>query len=268
MSESAPGSRTIGAVETTLAILEEVRTREGAQVSELADALDVSKSSVHHHLSTLKKQNFVTKRDGSYHLGSGLLIYGGTARTTQEIFEAKRRNVDQIAHETGETVRLVVENSGHGLTLYQSVGDSVTDPYTHVGMLEPLHSTAAGKAFLSALPVEEVDVILRERNLTKFTSNTITVTEELHEELQKIRSRGVAFDEGEQFPDIRCVATTVESDGGNLLGSISISAPADRMPDDRFRERLPRLLRDSAESIEQLSEYQFRHQLPCISRTL
>lgn len=268
MSESGTESRTIGAVETTLAILEEIRARNGAQVSELAEALDISKSSAHHHLSTLKKQNFVAKRDGMYHLGSYLLTYGGTARMNEEIFETNRRSVDRLASKTGETVRLVVENSGHGLTVYQGVGDKVDDPYTHVGMLEPLHSTAAGKAFLSALPLEEVETIVEGRDLTEVTSNTITVTDELFRKLREIRSRGVAFDEGEQFPDVRCVATTVESEEGELLGSISISAPADRMPDDRFYERLPDLLRDSAEPIKQIGEYQFRHRIPSISRTL
>ena len=268
MSTKKGGSRTIKSVETSFAVLEEIRRRNGAGVTELANALGLSKSAVHHHVTTLEQQNFLTKIDGQYRLGLRFLTFGGHARKKEEIFESGKDDVDKLAGKTGETARLIVENSGYGLTLYQSTGKNVKNPRTHLGMMEHLHSTAAGKAFLAALPPEEVDTIIGKQDLKQFTEKTIVKRESLHRELDQIRTDGLAFDDGEQFDGVRCIATTVTANSNGLLGAISVSAPTERMADRRFREELPDVLRDVAEAIERVDDYRFRHELPCISRTL
>lgn len=261
-------SRTVSAVDTTCAIIEEIRKRDGAGVTELADALDLSKSAVHHHLATLENQNFLRKHDGQYRIGLRFLAYGGHARTNEDVFETGKETIDRLTEDTGETARIVVENAGYGLTIYQRAGDAVEDHPTHVGMIEYLHSTAAGKAFLAALPDEEADTILSEHGLPAMTPNTITDRTELERELDEIKQNGIAFDDGEQFEEIRCVASTFTTDDGDLLGAVSVSGPVDRIPESRFRDELPRAVRAAVAEVEPVDDYRFRHEVPCIARTL
>lgn len=261
-------SRTIKSVETTFELLEVVLERNGAGVTELADALGMNKSTVHHHLATLEKHHFVTNDDGEYRLGLGALVYGGHARHEEDIFQAAKSDVDELARLTDETARLIVEHAGYGLTMYQSTGENVTETPTHLGTMEHLHSTAAGKAFLAALPEDEVDSILEERELTGFTSNTIRDRGRLTRELDQVRSDGVAFDDREQFEDVRCVATTFTGESGELLGAISVSAPRKRMEDARFERELPRQMKRVCELVHRVDDYEFRNKIPCISRTL
>jgi len=103
------------------------------------------------------------------------------------------KDVDELARLTDETARLVVEHAGYGLTMYQSTGQNVTETSTHLGTMEHLHSTAAGKAFLAALPEAEVDAIIDERRRTGFTPNTIRDRDQPGEELGRVRADGVAF---------------------------------------------------------------------------
>lgn len=268
METQHTSSRTIQSVDTTFSLLEAVLDRDGAGVTELADALDMNKSTVHHHLATLEKHHFVTNDGGTYRLGLGFLVYGGHARQDQDAFEAVERDVDTLARKTSETARIVVEHAGYGLTLYQSTGENVTDPATHLGTIEHLHSTAAGKAFLAALPTEEVDSIVEERGLTGFTPNTITDRDELADELAAVRDDGVAFDDCEQVADTRCVATTFTDDSGTLVGAVSVSAPRERMGEARFRHELPRQVKTVCEGVHRVDDYEFRSKIPCISRTL
>ncbi|RJT01485.1 IclR family transcriptional regulator [Halococcus sp. IIIV-5B] len=267
MPTSNNTSRTVKAVDTSFEILEEVLHRDGAGVTELADALSLSKGTVHHHLASLEKQYFVSNREGQYTLGLGALVYGGHAQSKDAVFTAGKQDVDKLARITNETARLIVEHAGYGLTLYQSVGQKVDNPRTHIGTMEQLHSTAAGKAFLAALPVPDVNDIVDERGLEGFTSNTIQDRDELIAELEQIRSDGIAFDDCEQFDDIRCIATTFTTEDSGLLGAISISAPAERMGETRFRQELPRRMKNLCEVIEQVDHYQFQSRVPCISRT-
>ncbi|MFC6616280.1 IclR family transcriptional regulator [Halopenitus salinus] len=268
MSTENEGPRTIKSVETAFDVLEVIHTHGQIGVTEIANALDISKSAAHHHVTTLAQRNFLAKIDGQYRLGVRFLTYGGRARKCEDVFEMGRADVDELAHKTGETVRLIVENSGYGLTLYQSLGENVTEPHTHMGMMEYLHSTAAGKAFLAALPQAEAEAIIDERGLERLTTNTITSPDELYKELERIRSRGISFDNEEQFEGVRCIATTLIGESDDLLGAVSISAPTERMSHHRFRSELPRQLQSVTEEINRVEEYRFRHELPCISRTL
>lgn len=261
-------SRTIDAVDTSFEVLEAILERNGAGVTELADALDTSKSTIHHHLATLEKHHFVTNDGGEYRLGLGPLIYGGHARKDNAIYEAGKRDVDKLARITNETARLIVEHAGYGLTVYQSTGQKVDEIPTHVGTMEHLHSTAAGKAFLAALPDDDVDDIVDRRGLHGFTPNTIQDPDELYGELEQIRADGIAFDDREQFEEMRCIATTFTTKSAGLLGAISISAPAHRMEDRRFREELPQRMKRLCEVVKQVDQYSLRNSVPCISRTL
>lgn len=58
--------RTVKTARTTFRVLDEVTAREQAGVTELASALDMSKSAVHRHLATLAAEGRVENRDGQY----------------------------------------------------------------------------------------------------------------------------------------------------------------------------------------------------------
>lgn len=268
MRDDDGGSRTIGAVDRTVSILEEIRTRNGAGVTELAEALDLSKGTVHHYLASLRKQDLLRKEDGAYRIGLQFLAYAGHARENETLFRSSKDEVDGLARETGETVRLVVESSGYGLTLYQSTGGNVDAPRTHVGEMNHLHTTAAGKALLATLPDEDVATIVSEYGLPEVTANTISEEDSLRTELERIRSKGMAFDDCERFEGTRCVASTLSTDSPDLLGAISVSAPVERMPKSTFRAEIPRALQDATERADPVDDYQFRHEVPCIARTL
>lgn len=244
------GGERIGSVATAFRILEAVRERESAGVTELAEALDLPKSTVHHYLSTLAADGYLVGEDGRYRLGLGLFTLGATARIRERIYHVAKPSVDRLAEETGEQARLVVEHDGQGVTLYQSAGDDVDDPPTYAGTVEELHCTAAGKAFLAELPEDRLDEVLADHPLPRRTPNTITDPEELRSALASIRERGVAFDDEERDEGVRCVASAVTDRSGTLLGAISVSGPTERMDDERFRSEVPSRIRNVVGVVE------------------
>ncbi|MFP8952457.1 IclR family transcriptional regulator [Natrialbaceae archaeon A-arb3/5] len=242
--------KTIKSVETTMRILESVRRRTEAGVTEVAEDVDLSKSTVHHYLKTLELYNCLEKSNGRYRLGLRFLTYGGQARAGTRIYQLAKADVDKLAVETGEEVRLVVEQRGHGITLYQSTGENVDTPRSHVGRIEELHCTAAGKAFLASLPESRAAELLDEINLTAYTDHTITDQAALEAELERIRSRNVAFDDEERYEGVRCVAVSITNRSGELLGAISVSGPKERLSDERFRTTIPDQLQNLVGVVE------------------
>lgn len=248
--DTGRGGDRIASVGTAFRILEAVRERDSVGVTELAEALELPKSTVHHYLATLADDGYLAAEDGRYRLGLGLFTLGATARTGERIFHVAKPNVDRLADATGEQARLVVERDGRGITLYQATGDEVDDPPTHAGDVEELHCSAAGKAFLAELPADRLDAFLADRALEARTPNTITDPDELRDALSTVRDRGVAFDDEERDEGVRCVASAVSDRSGELLGAISVSAPLDRMPDERFRSEIPSRLHNVVGVVE------------------
>ena len=242
-------SQTLKSVERALDIVEILKEWEGAEVTELAERLDIPKSTLHTYLTTLKQNGYVINENGTYHVGLGFLELGEIARSRQELYELGRNEVDKLAKTTGELVTLNIEEQGRGVSLYRSKGEQAVLASTHAGKHLPLHASAGGKAMLAEMPDERVKEIINQYGLNEFTDNTITDPEELREQLQTIRKRGYALDRGEQLEGLRCVGAAIVSDD-ILYGSISVTGPRGRLRGDRFQEELPEMIIDSKNIIE------------------
>ena len=255
MVRDGHGSKTIKSVGNAFRVLDALDEHEQMGVTELADEVGISKGTAHHYLATLLEHDFVERADGKYQLGLRPLTYGGAVRERETVFQIGKESVDRLAKTTGETARLVVERSGYGITLYQSTRHERTDVGTHLGTREDLHSTAAGKAILAAMDDTRIDEILDWGGLHRYTDGTIVEEPSLRAEIADIRSRGIAFDDEEQFEGVRCVATALVTETDELLGAISVSGSVERIDDDTFRTEIPQEIRNVAGVIEVNTAY-------------
>jgi DNA-binding IclR family transcriptional regulator len=243
-------TKTVKATETTLDILDALRRLDGAGVTELSNHVDCSKAAIHHHLQTLRKQRYVVKEGTTYYLGLRFLGLGGRAVSRAEIYRFGKGEVDDLAEATGETVQVVVEERGKGVYIYQSTGGERESVDTYLGMEVDLHSTAAGKCILAHRGAEYVSAVIDAYGMQSNTPNTITETGTLLDELEDVRETGIAFDDEEHIRGIRCVAAPVTSPQGALLGAVSLSAPVERMDDERFRTTVPNEVQNAVGIIE------------------
>lgn len=234
--------RTLKSVENTFQILEALKRLEGAGLSELAEIVGISHSSVYHYLLTLQKQGYVVKHDKEYFLGVRFFSLGGYIRHKQDVYRESREKINELAAETGETARLVVEHQGHCITLYQASEAETTSPNTYAGFEEKPHSTSAGKAILAALPPDRAEELLDFHELTARTDHTITDRDVLARELETIRSQGYAVDDEECFEGWFCVADSIVTPDNSVVGAISVSAPVHRIDRDSFMDETVPLL--------------------------
>lgn len=235
--------------ETTLSIIEELRVAGSGGVTELAESLDLAKSAVHNHLNTLRDHGYVVKEGKEYRLGLKFLEIGGYLRHHMQLFKTAEPQVDWLAEQTDELANLLMEENGKGVYLYRAKGKEGLDYDTFAGKRKYLHATSLGKAILAFMDDDRVEAIIDQHGLPKVTDHTIDDEGELHEELEDIREQGVAFDDEEATPGVRCVAAPVRDDE-RVLGSISISAPTNRMQGERFRETAPDKVKRAANVIE------------------
>jgi len=240
----------VAASKKTIRIMESLKHHEGAKVSEIAEEFDMSKSTVHNHLSTLREEGFVVQEGTEYRLGLRFLEFGGYARSRMPLYRIAEPEVERLAEQTGELANLMTEQHGQGVYLLRSKGNRAVDFETYAGFRCPLHVPAAGKAILAHLPTERVEAIVDRHGLEPETPRTVTDRTELFDRLETVRDRGFAIDDEELVTGLRCVGVPITTADGTVMGSLSIAAPTSRMGEDRFTDEVPDLVRSAANVIE------------------
>lgn len=244
------GSRGVKSDDTVFDIVETLRRHDGAGVTAVANELDVSKSTVHAHLSSLQERGYVVNEGGTYRVGLEFLSHGIYAQTSYDLHRVANEKVSQLAQETDERAWCQVEENGLCYYLCGAEGKHPVHPPVRVGEAVHLHTISGGKAILAHLPDERVHEIIDRHGLPARTENTITDEEELFEDLEGVRDRGYAFNEEESLVGLNAVGVPVRDAQGGVKGALSISGPARRLSGEKLNSELPRLLLGATNELE------------------
>jgi DNA-binding IclR family transcriptional regulator len=240
----------VGALELNFEIIEALRDLEAAGVSEIAEHIEIPKTTAYDHLESLTELGYVVKENGEYRVGTKFLELAGYARRQMKVFQVAKPEVQKLARQTSEHANLMVEEHGNGIFLYKSKGENAVQLDTYAGHRVHLQTTALGKAILAYMPRERIEGILDEHGMPRITENTICDRAELSEEFEEIRDRGYATDHAERVEGMRCVAAPIQGQDGEAVAAISVSGPRNRLQGDRFREELPNKVLRAANVIE------------------
>lgn len=247
MSEN---STPVKATKVTFEIVDFLRKRNGAGVSEIADHLEKPTSTIHDHLRTLETEEYLIKDDSEYRIGARFLELGEQARSRMKVYHLARPEVDELATKTGNHSNIMIEEHGRGVFLYKAKGENAVRLDTHAGMRVYLQTTALGKSILAFRPLDEVETILDRHGLPQITENSITSRDQLLKELDQIRERGYAIDDEERVQGMRCVAAPITTNEGKAVAAISVSGPKSRLQEEYLEETLPNMVLQSSNVIE------------------
>lgn len=218
--KSNPGNG--NAIEKVLAVLDALADHNG--ISALASATGLPKSTVHRILRSLVDNQFaVDLGEGQYAGGPRILALAG--KMMAHIAPARRVDpiLRRLREDTGLTVHLGMLAGDVAVYAAKLEGAKPYQMPSRVGMSIHLHTTAIGKAVLSAMPDSEVMAFVRRAGLVARTPNTITDPEQFVAHLTQIRQRGYAVDNEENEAGIWCVAAAVFDHSGRVAGAVSVS---------------------------------------------
>ncbi|WP_290815067.1 IclR family transcriptional regulator [Halovivax sp.] len=253
---SGPRENRIQSLRTAFDVVDELESRGGAGVSELAESMDLPKSTTHVYLQTLRDAGYVVQEGTEYRLGLRFLAHGGRIRQEMDIYQVARPVVDELSRETGEVGTLGVEEGGKRVLLYSSESPDGVFDNSPTGQFTHMHWTALGKAMLADLSDERVHEIVDEHGLPEATGRTVTDREALLDELETVRERGYSVEDEERREGIKAIGVpirTAETDGD--VAAVSISGPKSRIDRD-FEE--PNLV-DTIQSSVNVIELRFQH---------
>lgn len=231
-------------------VVEVLMDRDGATLTEVVDELDMVKSTAYRHLQSLAKEEYIVREGDTYYPGMQFLNIGEYVRNRKDVYRLAKPKVQQLAERTEERSEFLAEEYGRAVFIHREVGSNAVDVNTRVGKTLPIYATSAGKAILAEYSRDRVEEIVDRRGLEQHAENTITDIEELMEELETIRERGVAYNDQELVPGLRAVGVAITNQDGEVFGGLSITGPTSRLRGEVWREEFPDLLLGVANEVE------------------
>lgn len=228
------------------------RGKDGARLTDLARALDMSKAAVYALLQTLLAHGFLADlSEGAnrrYRLGLSLARLGDMALANFTLADVAMPELRKLTADLGMTSRLAVFDDGCAVVVGRVDAPGTVRFEAALGRRELPHCSAVGKALLSAMPRAEAQRILERSPLPRRTARTIIAVPQLMDELAVSLERGYAIDDEEDNDGVACIGACVFGRGGGVAGAISVTGLKPRDWRDRV-DTLGDRVRQSARSV-------------------
>ncbi|UCF94616.1 MAG: IclR family transcriptional regulator [Desulfobacterales bacterium] len=241
----------VPALEKCFAILELLaKSREPLGVSGIARVLNFNRSTVFNILHTLTHLE-ILEQGPANKFGFGIKFYmlGRATRMGSELIRTVHSYLQKINQQTKLSAFLGTRSG-----LKAIIVDKVDDAFdirisSEIGMELPLLAGAGGKVLLSQLADDELDQILSQNPLQRFTRYTCVDKAQYREMIRKARREGIAVDKEEYLEDIRALAVPLNIKRGNAQFAIWAVGLKRQLPDDRIG-RYAAFLKQMAREIE------------------
>jgi IclR family acetate operon transcriptional repressor len=236
----------VQSLDRAFAILEAMADAGGAiGLSQLAAQAGLPLATIHRLVRTLVDLGYVRQEPSrQYSLGPRLMRLVDSS--TQRLGSLAKPHMYRVVNALGESVNLAILDGDEVVYVAQvQPSQNFMRMFTEVGRRAEPHTTAVGKAMLATQPDAEVVDLLSRTGMSRYTDRTLTTPQEFLADLERVRARGYAIDEGEQELGVRCVAVAVPK--APRLMALSMSGPLPRMTDDVVASAAPALMKAAAQ---------------------
>lgn len=229
-SDGSPPSNANGTTLTTLsrglAILEYVaKAGHLVRLRDVAEHFAMDRSSALRFLRTLEAEGYLVRHVAMkvYSLGPKLLTFPRLPDRVERVIELARPVLERLGRATTQVAHLATLNGLNAVLAEVVASDAAVSVKQAVGDLEPLYSSAVGKAIYAWLPEAERAAVGKRIDFVAFTPRTITGIAALDAEAATIRALGVAFDRQEGNEHVSCIGCPIFDGDGTLVASIGVS---------------------------------------------
>jgi DNA-binding IclR family transcriptional regulator len=242
--------RVVPAVIRALDILELFLDRPQLSAREVAERLDLPRTTVHELLVTLVARSYLISVPGQpvrYRLGMPLFQLGTAFAGRLDLVREAQGVAREVAAACNEAVHVAVLDDADVIYLVKVDSTHPVRMVSAVGRRLPAHCTAVGKVLLAALDPAGLDALLKDA-LPAMTPESITDPDRLRAHLERVRAEDIAADIGESDTAMRCVAAPIRDHSGATIAAMSLSAPMIRWT-PKAHEEWTELVRDGASTL-------------------
>ncbi len=217
-------------------VLEALCMQRAAKASTLSEKLDINKSSVHRLLNVLIELGYVQKgqEPGVYTPTMKIYQIGVAIKNQIGLLGIARPHMIKLSLATGEVVNLASYLNG-----WMAVVDRIQNVANQRAQIIvdgqlPAYCSAFGKVYLASFTADQFEDYCKHTDFIKYTENTVTNPDEMQAQFKEIRKNWIALDDREFDSGVRCAASPLFNDSGQIAATISISGMAARIDDGTY----------------------------------
>ncbi|WP_047047720.1 DNA-binding transcriptional regulator KdgR [Vibrio mexicanus] len=252
----------VSSVLKTFGILQALSKQKDIGISDLAQTLMMSKSTVYRFLQTMKTLGYVAQEGESenYSLTLKLFELGSTALEYVDLVDLADIEMRKISDVTMEALHLGALDGESIIYIHKIDSKYNLRMQSRVGRRNPLYSTAIGKVLLADREESEVREILADVEFLKSTDRTHENIDSLIDELQSVKESGYGEDNEEQEVGLRCLAVPVYDRFQRVIAGMSVSLPTIRFTEEKKADYIKELQISAARISEKLGckEYPYK----------
>ena len=215
-------------VNKAIDILEVFLQKEGQlSLTEISEATGLNVATAYRLLSTLARRGYLSQHEkkGAYSLGLKMLDFNYAIRRNLKFIDFAYLSLSRLSKEQNQSVFLTALDADEALVIEEVGVNEDLRINSPVGKRLSLHCTACGKVLLASLPEEKRKAYYATSGLRPFTANTITDVARLEQELAKVNTDGVAYDNEEYRLGLWIAAAPVYDGNGRVIAAAGIMVP-------------------------------------------
>ncbi len=222
--------------------------RRALTLAEIAGATGISKSAAQRLVNTLLHLGYLVRDAHAkrWVLSPRVLTIGHAYLSGHPLIETATIHLRDLNVATGESVSLSEPDDTNMVYVARFPAHQRFFIHMPIGRVLPMFCTAAGRAYLSRLPLDEVSEIIDRSTLRPLTPTTVTDKTRILELVVEARESGYARADQECYRGDLTIGAPIMGQHGRPVAAINISGPTSRWTLEDLAHRWAPLLMETA----------------------
>ncbi|MBN1333013.1 MAG: IclR family transcriptional regulator [Synergistales bacterium] len=243
----------MSSIEKGLTIIDRLSTPPyELSLSELSVDLRIGKSGLCKILAELEQKGFVSRHSLSrkYSLGTVFLRMGTLYKSRSGLEDIVEPILGMITEITQESSYFGMKDGYESFLAFKKEG-IYNFPYTRtIGKKITINAASTGKVITAFRTDEEIQYLLKTRDLKQWTPNTIIDPVRLFEEYREIRDQGWALNNEEYHLGFMGISVPVFYKKNEIFGCLTVVGAKERFTEEKIRYWC-QLMNNGAESVSE-----------------
>ena len=235
-------------VENALDILDALADEiSDASIPYLAKRLGISRNKVFRLLVTLENRGLVEREEwnGNYRLGLSTVELAQRFLQSASVVRHAHPVMEGLARKLDEAIYMTVLRGDEVLFLDMVDCDQKVKAAPLIGKRAPFFTNAAGKLIKAMESRDFLEKLAKRRRMREDLPDLAS----LEKELNAIREKGVAVDNGGLGEGVISVAVAVRDYAGKIVGALTLLGPSFRMVTSRLESEIIPSLKEGADML-------------------